>query len=95
VTVLGGLTAPQPAMVRDAASQGFGLEMANPVPQGSLLKINFGEFVLLGEAKHCRVTGDAFFVGVELEVMCSVAEFSRFAKVFEDQGDPWLTSLPV
>jgi len=95
VTILGAQEIRQEARVKNLAQGGFGLETAGPIPAGTLLKIELRDSILLGEVKHCRMSGNLCLVGVELEMLCPVEEFAWLVQRFADQGNSWLPEAPA
>jgi len=67
VTVYGEVDVRIPAKIRNISGRGVGLEVGEPVPTGSALKIEVSDSMLLGEAIYCRPEGDHYYVGIELD----------------------------
>jgi hypothetical protein len=73
VTILGDITIRRIAKVKNTSGHGLGLEMADPVGIGSPMKIELGDTVLLGEATSCHGENGAYYVGIELFAVTSMA----------------------
>ena len=73
------------ARTRNSSGRGLALEISQPVPLHSALKIEIEDSILLGEAIYCRQEGDAYLIGVELDqVLHGLAELGRNLQEFED-----------
>jgi hypothetical protein len=77
VTLLDGREVRRRAQVTNASAWGVGIEMRCPVAPGALLRIEFGESVVLGEVAHCREAAGSYYVGVKLDqALKSVADLT-------------------
>jgi len=78
VTLLGEDTRTENATVKNASSRGLAIELSNPIPPSTALKIEFEDGFVLGEAVYCRRESHAWLVGVELDqVLCGLSALVR------------------
>jgi hypothetical protein len=66
VTVLDGREIRRRSQLTNASAWGIGLEMTCAVAPGALMRIEFEDTVVLGEAVHCREFAGSYYVGVKL-----------------------------
>ena len=67
ITVLGEQNTAYPARVKDISGRGLGIATAVPIRAGAAIAIEFQDSRMLGEVVYCRLAGDSFFLGVELQ----------------------------
>ena len=89
VTVFGAQEMRQSAIVKNASARGLALEMSEPVPPGTALKIEFDDGAVLGEAVYCRSTPGSHLVRVELDqVLCGLTELGKKLQEFAEAAGP-------
>lgn len=83
VTVLGDHETHHTGRIRNASARGLAIDMPNPVPPGTALKIVFEDSIVLGEAVFCKAGQGSFLLGVELDqVLCGLSELGRRLQEF-------------
>jgi hypothetical protein len=89
LTVLGDPEKRVTAIVKNASGRGLGLISPESVPSGAAVKIEFGDFIFLGEATYSKAMEDVYYVGIELtEVLSGLAALSRMTEEFNEQLEP-------
>lgn len=84
LTVLGEHEMRIPATVKDASSNGVGLITESAVKPGTLVKLEIGDAIFLGEAVYCRDEEQGAFVGVKLQqVLSGLAALNKMVQEFE------------
>ena len=78
VVVMAGAAERFEASVRDISRNGMRIVMPLPVEAGSLLLVNFGGTVIVGEVRWCYLVAAEHFVGVRvLDAMFEASDFDR------------------
>ena len=79
VKLLGAM--PQPAIsgvVKDVSNRGLCLDVPLPLPGGTLVRVETGDMLMLGEVCHCEPDGDRYTAGVILkQSLSSLRELER------------------
>ena len=63
----------------DLSAQGLSVILPGELPEGSVVKVEWGRTVFVGEAIYCRPQGAEFLVGLKMEA--AVADTSRSPQV--------------
>jgi hypothetical protein len=95
ITLLGTQESTFTARVVNASGRGLALEIDEPVPAGTALRIRFEDSVILAEAVYCRSGPGAYLIGVELDQMlCGLTELGKKLQEFAE-GESGRQVAPV
>ena len=83
LTVLGATGFRGTARIRNVSRNGVQLELQQPLPAGTLVKIDIDNALVLGEVIYCRPQGPSCLIGIKLEqVLNGLAELHRKLQEF-------------
>jgi hypothetical protein len=89
IALFGNPDLQRSARIRNISGKGIGLELDEPVPPGSILKVDLEDGLLLGEVIYCRSEGGSYYAGVVLEhALSGLAELSRMVTAFQSAIAP-------
>lgn len=95
VTVLGEQELRCQGVVKNASGVGVGIEFPAFVAPGAAIKIELDNCLFLGEVVFCRPSGDAYFLGIQIDqALNGLAELASALRGFWEDEQPARAESP-
>jgi hypothetical protein len=89
VTVLGESETRFLGRIANYSGNGIGLFAEGPALEGSALKVEWRDTLLLGEVRYCRPEGEGYAIGLDVEhALYHTEELARLARRILDEAEP-------